>query len=419
MKDRVLEVAEVSDGLIVLAGYTYGSYGGDYTGDKDTQAAAVMLRINSSTTVPTLALSGEEAHDSSTVWTIAGVLVAAALLALMAVIVWLRKRRVNARRVGKKWTVGNAPRAVPEPASRPRHNATSVGRIGTVTKYRDSRKEILRDHPKKAIGGSGGKSIREARGFTSVGSSVEGGAEVGQSEWELPVPEPSTFKVMASEGAHPEKQGSAEDWRGPSPGCAREDSPRELRPSSSEGVTSSIIRTSSSLRNSDMCPNSPVPTVPRSAPMISSRGQGGGHDGSLGSRCAQGLGVIQAVLGAAQELAQHTSVPGIGEAASLLSVLLQLVSDHEGNYSASEWRVRWCRSILGLLEQAEELLGEVRDRRLPRMRAERAPAIIADLGAFGLYSIQLSFWFHSTRTNLGPVYHYGESFRGAFSRPRW
>lgn len=72
------------------------------------------------------------------------------------------------------------------------------------------------------------------------------------------------------------------------------------------------------------------------------------------------FGVIQAVLTVALELAQSSTVTGISEAATLVSVLVRLVADNASNPSAGDWRVRWCQSIIHLLERAELVLGKVR-----------------------------------------------------------
>lgn len=81
--------------------------------------------------------------------------------------------------------------------------------------------------------------------------------------------------------------------------------------------------------------------------------------GDKGSGGAMRLGVVQAVMGAAQEVAQRSAVPGVSEAATLVVVLVKLASDTMNNPAAVESRERWCRSILLMLERAAEVLGKV------------------------------------------------------------
>ncbi|CAN0213505.1 unnamed protein product [Ascophyllum nodosum] len=63
-----------------------------------------------------------------------------------------------------------------------------------------------------------------------------------------------------------------------------------------------------------------------------------------------------AVMEAASTVASSSSIPGVSEAARLVSVLVQLVVDKEDVDTAGEKRVRWCRSIVALLERASELI---------------------------------------------------------------
>lgn len=72
------------------------------------------------------------------------------------------------------------------------------------------------------------------------------------------------------------------------------------------------------------------------------------------------IGVIQAVLRSAERIAVNSDIPGVGEAATLVPVLVKLVDDNDGNLTAGDWRERWCRSIIVILERAEVLLGKVR-----------------------------------------------------------
>lgn len=89
-----------------------------------------------------------------------------------------------------------------------------------------------------------------------------------------------------------------------------------------------------------------------------------------GSRDGVGLG--QAAMEGAQELAHHCQIPGISEAATLLSVLVKLVSDSRD--SGSDTRLRQCRSIVMVLERAAEVAGKVGRRGPPLPARVEGPA---------------------------------------------
>ena len=72
------------------------------------------------------------------------------------------------------------------------------------------------------------------------------------------------------------------------------------------------------------------------------------------------LSMAEAVMGAAEAVANSSSVPGVSEAATLISTLVKLVVERQNSDSAAEWRLRWCRSIVTLLDQASKILGKVR-----------------------------------------------------------
>lgn len=93
---------------------------------------------------------------------------------------------------------------------------------------------------------------------------------------------------------------------------------------------------------------------------------------SPSNRCASANGrrhstadrsdVVEAVVEAAHHLADHSAIPGVSEAAKLVSILVGLVTDYRGVTSEVEWKVRRCRSIVFMLERAGEVLGKVRRR---------------------------------------------------------
>lgn len=73
-----------------------------------------------------------------------------------------------------------------------------------------------------------------------------------------------------------------------------------------------------------------------------------------------GVGVARAVMEAARDLAQQSPVLGISEAATLVSILVSLVSDSKHSDRESEARMKRCRSIVALLQRAGKVLGKVR-----------------------------------------------------------
>lgn len=76
-------------------------------------------------------------------------------------------------------------------------------------------------------------------------------------------------------------------------------------------------------------------------------------------RTSSGVGYSQAVVAAAQELAQHCQIPGVSEAATVVSILVRLVSDHQDDLGRGDAKVKRCRSIVMMLERAAKVLGKV------------------------------------------------------------
>lgn len=83
--------------------------------------------------------------------------------------------------------------------------------------------------------------------------------------------------------------------------------------------------------------------------------------GGRGGRTSTGFGYGRAVLTAAQELAQHCQIPGVSEAATMVSILINLVSDSRDCTSRGDAGVKRCRSIVMILKRAAKVLGKVSD----------------------------------------------------------
>eukprot|EP00752_Nemacystus_decipiens_P018469 g16559.t1 len=87
-------------------------------------------------------------------------------------------------------------------------------------------------------------------------------------------------------------------------------------------------------------------------------GAGAPSTGSDRQSSSGDIGLGQAVLAAAQELARSCQVPGISEAAGVLCVMANLFVDSRGNDKESESRLRQCRSMVLALRRAEKVVGK-------------------------------------------------------------
>lgn len=72
------------------------------------------------------------------------------------------------------------------------------------------------------------------------------------------------------------------------------------------------------------------------------------------------IGLGHAVLAAAQELAHQCQVPGISEAAAVVCIMANLVTDNRESDRAGESRLRQCRSFVTVLKRAEKVVAKVR-----------------------------------------------------------
>ena len=78
----------------------------------------------------------------------------------------------------------------------------------------------------------------------------------------------------------------------------------------------------------------------------------------------RGFGVTHAVMGAAHDLAQMSQIAGVSEVAGLVIVLMNLVTDNSDNVDGAENMVKRCRSVVTLLQRAENVLQDVSDARV-------------------------------------------------------
>lgn len=83
-----------------------------------------------------------------------------------------------------------------------------------------------------------------------------------------------------------------------------------------------------------------------------------GDDDQQGSSRG-GVGLGEAVMDAAQELAYHCLIPGVSEAAAAVSILVTLFSDGRDLNSGYDANLKQCRSIVLMLERASKVAGKV------------------------------------------------------------
>lgn len=88
----------------------------------------------------------------------------------------------------------------------------------------------------------------------------------------------------------------------------------------------------------------------------------GSENSPVGGRrkSVRGIGVAQAVLGAAHELARMSQFPGVTELAGLVIVLMNMVNDKSDIIGVADTMIKRCRSVLFLLQRAASVLQEVR-----------------------------------------------------------
>ena len=89
-------------------------------------------------------------------------------------------------------------------------------------------------------------------------------------------------------------------------------------------------------------------------------GEALGASSSTSRRGSNGdIGLGQAVLAAAQELARSCQIPGVSEAAGVLCIMANLFTDSRDIDQASKSRLRQCRSIVLALTRADKVVAKV------------------------------------------------------------
>ena len=95
----------------------------------------------------------------------------------------------------------------------------------------------------------------------------------------------------------------------------------------------------------------------------STQGDAGDDEMALSASGQRGfngsIGLGEAVLEAAENLAYHCQIPGVSEAAAVVSTLAKLVSDSRDIKSGGDSNLRKCRVIVRMLERASTVAGSV------------------------------------------------------------
>ncbi|CBJ25851.1 protein kinase [Ectocarpus siliculosus] len=171
--------------------------------------------------------------------------------------------------------------------------------------------------------------------------------------------------VVQSSRAKTEPRSGKDNDRAPAGGGAEVGLPTEQSPLHATNSTANVSTGErNDLAGTAIPPeNDPVPGDGGAPSMVGARRTSDG-----------GVGYGQAVMAAAQELAQHCQIPGVSEAATAVSILVRLVSDSRDYAVRGDAGVKRCRSIVMMLELAAKVLGKGGDT-----NGEAAQALMEDV----------------------------------------
>lgn len=345
--DYIWEVEASSGASIVLMGHTAGTFGGVNEANGNHLGVALLLKIDAlytpaSTSEPTALTTGSSSTSSASTITAVVSSTVAAIIVLGACALLLCRRRVRASRVRQKSGTDKA-------SATAHHDSTSRGDVVQDTDHRDDGTDVTRHVDAPHV--NEGKQHQEPWVHTTglgmqVGTHLQGAPEqevtaVNARSREnrrdgSDSPPPGWRKQLARHEADAMEQATAAEaalWRGPGTGQ----------------LPQAQAKVAGATMEHDASPDSI---------------HGESQQGSAVWREGPSVGVIPAVLEAAQELAASSNIPGISVAATLVSMLARMISDYRNNPTKGEEGLRWCRSTLVLLRRAEEVLGKV--RRHPR-----------------------------------------------------
>lgn len=353
-----------SDGLMLLAGYTFGSFAANNSA-RTMQAAVVLLQTAGYTPAPTPApTSTSESEDSSAISdSIPWVASAAAVLILAALVIWFWQRGGFTCFKGKKMDDPRGAAATSDACAKPTDMKRKL-RFGVCPTNRHCEAGVhpVSLHPVVRAGDAGlGFAKRSSR---EAGVEPGAGARVGsrRPSWAAATRASTLGRIIGSFADQSSISGGAG-----ADGVAPSRAAQHLSPGTpSDGDVESGDAGTGGMSSGGARGHTPsissfrqVPGFDGDIPPFSPSDDAVGPQASA-PRDKQPIGVIQAVLQSAEQIAVNSAIPGVGEAATLVSVLVRLVDDSDGNPAAGEWRVRWCRSILVMLQRAEALLGKVR-----------------------------------------------------------
>lgn len=364
-------MAVVSDNLVVIVGPTEGSYGrtfygndGNYSDDViDSEAVVVMLNTSFSgrselTTTPT-PTSAQESREL--IISVAVGSFAALLIASITSFFYLRRRRRRVQRSKSEGqlvaTNGTVPIATDQFVN---SNHSSEGQIGTSNRVRitsSGRIKHVRTPEAEVVQNDryhpDGEQPSSTHSYRAVFPKHESGPALGSSSTSTSsVGETATNNyelkpVLGSDRTHLVRQGGKRSFGDP---------PGDHQTASQQFDT--ISGTPFNLKMQATMPVCPTGTPVMGASVEDhtggrSRGDRPGssesalRDGSeiLESSGAQSLrveAIARSMLAAVERLIEHSSVPGVSEAATLLSMFARLVLDNKDTAPASERRLRWC-----------------------------------------------------------------------------
>lgn len=358
--EEMLEMAG-SDGLMLLAGFTYGSFAASNP-QKNMDAVVVILQTTASAQgqmpVPALGLATENSGGgiNSIPWVASSA--AAVIVAALAFWAWKRgsltclfgdagKALAATSVLGREAHRGDLP-----PKSD--HEADVGTRRGFQERSGVAGRELAKCshcavsvHSKTGAGGGSRRSVWAAASRSSTSNKTLK-SPTGSSR--------SSSCTARMESAH---FGTVHDSI-LAPCCHNDTEPDNSRSGRSRRAGGTMLASAVVPRRTQELPGN-FPPISASDDVVNpATSSGNSGQQASSSREKTTVGVIQAVLQSAEQIAHNSAIPGVGEAATLVSVLVRLVDDNEGNPGAGEWRVRWCRSILVMLQRAEILLGKVR-----------------------------------------------------------
>lgn len=391
-----------SNGSMLLAGYTFGSFASTSSGAY-AKGAVVVLRPTPSDLVtspsplrapspppetspspaPTPVPIGEvvpaTSQDSfSTNETTALVASVAAVLVLSALCVCLLKRGMIARCCGKEKEARSGVGATPETPSRSASGVPWIERIiPAAAKSKIWSGPYSGRIPAAAPTPAGQVSIQAHRHATPVASKAVTGTAAGPTEY-------APVGLIPADGSHRESGGTilmpARSAMEEEEKCTGAEVDRDFAQGPWHDVETDATARPQTERTNGRATGpgvlSPIPgsSTPPSASnglnqaAVVSRGDAGDPPAFL---CSEGqqvsrspdtspIGGIEAVLESFERTARSSPIPVISELAMLGSELIRHVVNHAGNLGADDWRGQWFRSFLVILQGAEGLLGTVR-----------------------------------------------------------